>query len=589
MSGIRTPIVCLLGHVDHGKTTTLDKIRGSAVAEREAGAITQHIGATEVPLDIISKVSGDLVKKDKFKVPGLLFIDTPGHHAFTSLRSRGGSLADIAVLLVDVTDGFQPQTHEAIDILQDFQTPFIVAANKIDKIPGWKTNKKDVPFRLSYKNQEKRVKEDLDNRIYEIVGKLHDKGFNSDRYDRLKNFKDNVGVVPVSAKTGEGIPDLLMVLIGLAQRYLETELEFEEEGPGEGTVLEVKEEKGLGKTLDVILYDGLMKTGDSVLIGRADEPVETKIRALLKPNPMEEIRESGSEFSKVDEVRAAAGIKVAAPDLGSVRAGFPIRVIGDRDTDSLKEEMKSQVEDVVIRTEESGIIVKADTIGSLEAVIKDLEDSDISIRRADIGSVSRRDIIEANTIQEPLERAILAFDVDILPEARKKAEKEGIQIFNDDVIYRLIEDYQEWIDRRKKLQKEKRLENIIRPGKIKILIDHVFRRNDPAIVGVRVLSTIKSGYPLMNQAGERIGQVKEIQDQGENVEEANPGDEVAVSIRGPTVGRQIEEGEELYVDIPEKHAEVLKTELKDSLTEKEEIVFQEIIDIKRKENKYWAI
>lgn len=587
MTKTRTPIVALLGHVDHGKTTTLDTIRGTTVAERESGDITQHIGATEVPLTTIDELCGSIVDKEKFKVPGLLFIDTPGHQAFTSLRSRGGSLADLAVLVIDINDGFQPQTHEALDILQEYKTPFIVVANKIDKIPGWKPNK-NTPFSKTYKKQSKKVQNKLDNKLYEIIGKLHKKDFSSDRFDRVKDFRNNIGVVPISAKTGEGIPNLLMVLIGLAQRYFEKELGIEK-GPGKGTILEIKEEKGLGKTLDVILYDGEIKVNDQLLIGGYEEPIETKVRSLLKPKAMEEIRETGSEFENVEKVSAAAGVKVVAPGLDQALAGFPIQVVNEKNKEKVKEKLKTKVDEVLIKTEKEGIIVKADTIGSLEAIINDLKERDINIRKADIGNVSKRDIVEAETIEQPLEKAILAFDVKVLPAARKEAERKGIQVFQDDVIYRLIKDYEEWIEIKKKLQKEKKLENIIRPAQVQILPNHTFRQCKPAVVGVEVTGTIKNGYLLMNEKGKRIGQIKEIQDQGESIQKAETGDKIAISIKGPTVGRQIKEGEALYVDIPEKHGKIIEDQMKELLSNNEKNIFEKIARIKRKKEKFWAI
>src|SRR6056297_3636719 len=242
-NALRTPIVAVLGHVDHGKTTLLDKIRGSAVSEGEAGAITQHIGATAVPLDTVSSMAGDLVMADDFDLPGLLFIDTPGHHSFSTLRARGGALADIAVLVVDVNDGFQPQTEEALDILQRTGTPFVVAANKIDTTPGWNPQP-DAPVQETYEAQSDRARGMLDENLYEIIGQLSDAGFSADLYWRVQNFQGNIGVVPVSAMTGEGVPDLLAVLMGLSQRYMKNEMEINLQGPGKGTVLEVKDEKG---------------------------------------------------------------------------------------------------------------------------------------------------------------------------------------------------------------------------------------------------------------------------------------------------------------------------------------------------------
>ncbi|MFC6725102.1 translation initiation factor IF-2, partial [Halobium palmae] len=320
---LRTPIVAVLGHVDHGKTTLLDKIRGSAVSEGEAGAITQHIGATAVPLETVSNMAGSLVDPDDFDLPGLLFIDTPGHHSFSTLRARGGALADIAVLVVDVNDGFQPQTVEAIDILRRTGTPFIVAANKIDTTPGW--NAQDgSPIQGTYDAQSDRARSMLDENLYELIGNLSDEGFSADLYWRVQNFQKNVGVVPLSAITGEGIPDLLAVLMGLSQRYMKEEMEIDVDGPGKGTVLEVKEEKGFGATLDVVLYDGTVREGDTVVVGGTNDPIVTEVRALLQPRPNAEIR-TEKRFDKVDSVGAAAGVKIAAPDLDEAMAGAPVR------------------------------------------------------------------------------------------------------------------------------------------------------------------------------------------------------------------------------------------------------------------------
>ena len=320
---LRTPIVCVMGHVDHGKTSLLDKIRGTSVVNKEAGAITQHIGATEVPLLTVQTLCKGMLGGNMV-VPGLLFIDTPGHHAFTTLRSRGGALADLAVVVIDINEGFQPQTIEAIKILKQFKTPFVIAANKIDRIHGW-TPHPNEPFGQTFKAQPDYVQTALDKKIYEIVGRLDEIGFSSDRYDRVRDFTTNVGIVPLSAKTGEGIPDLLMVLIGLAQRFLEESLKFHVTGPGIGTILEVKEERGLGFTIDTIIYDGVIKVGDTIVIGGREQPFVTKVRALLKPKPNREIRME-ERFDHVHRVTAASGVKILAPDLERGHGWRAVRV-----------------------------------------------------------------------------------------------------------------------------------------------------------------------------------------------------------------------------------------------------------------------
>jgi translation initiation factor 5B len=587
---LRTPIVAVLGHVDHGKTTLLDTIRGSAVTEGEAGAITQHIGSTAVPLEVISDIAGKLVDPDDFDLPGLLFIDTPGHHSFSTLRSRGGALADIAILVVDVNDGFQPQTLEALDILKRTQTPFVVAANKVDTVPGWNPGETE-PIQQAIERQNDRVEGDLNEKLYEIIGKLSDNGFTADMYWRVQNFQNNIGVVPLSAMTGEGIPDLLTVLMGLSQRFLKEEMSIDVEGPGAGTVLEVTDERGFGTTLDAIIYDGTIREDDRIVVGGVNEPIVTEVRALLKPKPLAEIR-TEKEFDTVEEIAAADGVKIAAPDLDDAMAGAPIRVVRDQDLDEVIADVQAELAEIEVQTEEEGVTVKADTLGSLEAISGTLEDEEIPIMHAEVGDVAPRDVRMAATADDPKHQAILAFGVDILDDARQLAEQEDVDIFEDDVIYQLVEDYDEHVTAIETAQQDQILDNITRPSRFEILPDHTFRQSDPAVVGVEVLGgklrrNVTVGR-FENGEFDRVGHLKTIQDEGEDVDESTRGDRVAVSIEGPTVGRQIKEGETLWVEIPEKHAKILEQELKEDITGGEREVLKQYLDTHRKRDPFWG-
>lgn len=583
---LRTPIVCVMGHVDHGKTSLLDKIRGTAVVDKEAGAITQHIGATEVPLSTIRTLCQGIMGGNVM-IPGLLFIDTPGHHAFTTLRSRGGALADLAVLVVDITEGFQPQTVEAIKILKQFRTPFVVAANKVDRIQGW-TPTPNAPFIKSFTNQPDYVKTAVETRTYELVGKLSDLGFSADRYDRVRDFTKNVGIVPISAKTGEGIPDLLMVLIGLAQKFLEDNLRLTVTGPAVGTVLEVKEERGLGFTIDTIIYDGVIRTGDTVVIGGKEKPLVTKVRALLKPKPNREIRVE-ERFDRVNSLIAAAGVKILAPNLEDAMAGSPLRVVKGDETQAAIEAIESELEQAKIVTDETGIMVKADTLGSLEAIINELHESDIRIAMAEVGDIAKRDLVNAQTLNDPMDRVILGFNVELLPEAKEYQQTSNIKIFNNNVIYKLIEDYGKWQKEQKDLAEKKRFEEIVRPGKVKYLPNCTFRQSKPAVIGVQVMGgCIKPGVTLIKQDNTKVGVIKQIQERNENISLATQGKEVAVSIEGPTAGRQINEGEVYFVDVPESHSKVLEFELKDTIKQDELETLMEFLAIKRKSNPFWG-
>ena len=586
-SSLRTPIVVVMGHVDHGKTTLLDKIRGTAVAKGEAGLITQHIGATEVPLNVIQDFCGSHFGNE-MQIPGLLFIDTPGHHAFTSMRSRGGSLADLAVLIVDVNEGFQPQTIESLSILKRYKTPFVVAANKMDRIGGWHPTA-NAPFATSLKAQNERVTEVLDTRLYELVGELYKYGFDGDRYDRIGDFTRTVGIVPISAVTGEGVPDLLMILAGLAQRFLKDNLKLTATGPGVGTILEVKEEKGLGVTLDVILYNGEFNSGDTVIVGTAHEPVVTKIRALLKPKPLAEIR-SEERFLPVKHVAAASGVKISAPKIENALAGSTIRVVSSpEEVEALSLELKSELEAVRIDTENEGVILKSDTLGSLEALVGELKARNIPIHFADVGPISRRDVIKAAAINDPLLSAVMGFNVDILPDAITEIQKTNVPVFSSEIIYSIIENYEKWVEDQKMKIEQERLEAVIRPGAVRILPDCVFRQSKPAVVGVQVIGGIvRTQVNLMREDGANVGVVKGIQAHNENQGSATVGQEVAISIDGPTVGRQIHEGDILYVNIPEKHARIVEMELKPKLAEDEREVLEDFLEIKHKKDPFWG-
>lgn len=580
---VRQPIVSVLGHVDHGKTSLLDYIRGSTVAAREAGAITQHIGATEVPIEAIYTICGPLLGGKRFSVPGLLFIDTPGHHAFTNLRTRGGSLADLAILVVDINEGFRPQTHESITILRQYKTPFIVAANKIDAIHGWQRFDDIAKNRLE--GQRPMIKTLFETKLYELIGTIYDKGFESDLYYNIKDFRKSIPIIPLSAKTGEGIPELLMVLVGLAQRFLEEEL-ASETGAGKGTVLEVKEDVGLGTTVDAIIYRGVLKKEDTIVLGTRDEPLVTKIKALLKPKPMDEIRDPRERFESVKQVHAACGIKISASNLDLVVPGAPLRVVHD-DLAEIIQEIKSQSQ-VKIDLDKSGLYIKADAIGSLEALVKESQEKGVDVRKVEIGNISRRDIMETAALTNPLERVIFAFNVKVLPEAKEELAKTDVMIFNEDVIYTIIEKYDLWLAQKKEELERKRREDYIHPGMIKFLPEYVFRVSHPAVIGVRVLGgRIKVDMRLMNQEGKSIGTIKGLQLDNKSITEALQGAEVAISIEGVTVGRQIKGGDIFFTDIPESDAKKLR--LMDVLNEDEKDVLNKIFDIKRKKNKFWGM
>lgn len=580
---IRQPVVSVLGHVDHGKTKLLDRIRGTSVQAREAGAITQHIGATEVPIDHIYKMCGKLIGAKKFDVPGLLFIDTPGHQSFVTLRARGGSLADLAVLVIDIREGLMPQTIESIRILRQYKTPFVIALNKIDSIEGW-ISEDGRPFVVSEKTQQEHTRAVFEEKMYNIIAQLSQEGISSDRYDRIDDFTKAVALVPISAKEGEGIQDLLLVLIGLAQRFLENQLE-KGEGPGKGTILEIKEERGLGKTLDMILYSGTLKKGDTVAMGTRGAPVVTKIKAILKPKPLDEIRDPRDRFDSVKELHAAAGVKISTQNCEGVIAGAPIIVVKGPNDPAIK--ALAEETSIKIETQENGVTIKADAIGSLEALAYEAKAHDIPIRKYGIGEITRRDIVKT-AYADKKNCVILGFNVNLSKDAEAElANHEDLKVFNNQIVYQLIDDYIEWVEDCKKQTDTDKRSMFSFPAKFMVLPNCVFRASKPAIVGVRVLAgRIRPGENLIGPDGRDLGRIKSIRI-GEDVQkEAKQGDEVAVAIEGITVGRQLNEEDVVYVDLIESGYKQLQQL---DLNADEKLAMEETVAIKRKEEPFWGM
>ncbi len=582
---IRQPIICVMGHVDHGKTTLLDKIRSTTIATKEAGGMTQHIGASEVPIDVVKKISGSLLSSfgGTIKIPGLLFIDTPGHEAFTNLRKRGGAVADLAILVVDVSKGFEPQTYEVIDILKQYKTPFIVAANKIDLITGWRVNK-TYSFIESLKNQMQSVVDELDSNIYKLIGILSELGFNSERFDRVKDFKKEVVIVPVSAKTGEGLAELLVFIAGLSQKFLEARLNIEVKGPGIGSILEKKEETGLGTTIDVILYNGTLQVGDTVAFATTNGIATSKIKALLRPKPLQEMRESVSKFYFVDSVSAAAGIKISAPGLDDALPGSLLISTKIKDYElQLSEELKE-----VFEVDKTGIVLKTDTIGSMEAISKLLKSAGVPVSKKGIGNVTKTDILDAFAMRaiDPYSAVVLAFNVGVDDDAKAESEATNVSIINDNIIYQIIDDYKAWLDNAKQAEKALALKSVTLPAKIVVLPNAVFRVSKPAIFGIEVAAgRLEPSALLMDFEGNIIGRVREIQNNGVRIEEAKAGQDVAISIDGITFGRQVKEGDTLYTHINDEEEQLLKTKYSYLLNDEEKDLLGEISSIKAKARK----
>ncbi|KAL6443537.1 hypothetical protein ACFW04_001594 [Cataglyphis niger] len=536
LDNLRAAVVCVLGHVDTGKTKILDKLRRTNVQDGEAGGITQQIGATNVPIEAIQDstkhVKGFADKK--FKIPGLLIIDTPGHESFSNLRSRGSSLCDIAILVVDIMHGLEPQTIESINLLKAKKCPFVVALNKIDRLYDWQTmSRKDVQDIV--KNQAPNTQREFEKRSKDVIVQFAEQGLNAALYYENPDPRNYVSLVPTSAITGEGMGNLLALIIDACQGPLAKRLMYSEEL--QATVLEVKALPGLGTTIDCILVNGMLKEGDTVIIAGTDGPIVTQIRSLLMPQPLKELRVK-SAYIEHREVKAAQGVKIAAKDLEKAIAGLNLQVAQKPDeVDVLKEEITKELSSALgnIRLAERGVYVQASTLGALEALLDFLKSSKIPYSGIRIGPVVKKDVMKASIMLEHDSQyaTILAFDVKIERDAQELADSQGVKIFQADIIYHLFDKFTNY---REELKQRKRDENkhiAVFPCKLKILPQYIFNSRDPIVMGVMVeAGIVKEGTPLCVPSKDFVdlGMVTSIEYNHKSVESARKGQEVCIKI-----------------------------------------------------------
>lgn len=575
---IRQPILTIAGHVDHGKTSILDKIRESSVAEGEAGGITQKISFTKFPIESIKKRVPQIEKLNiKLDFDGFLFIDTPGHAAFSNLRKRGGSLADLAILVMDINEGIMPQTAEVLEILKLNKTPFIVALNKIDNISGWR--KQDEDLKKSIELQSSNTRLNFDEKLYTIVGSLHHHGFNAKPFYEINDFTNQLALIPCSARTGEGIKELILTLCGLSQKFLAKNLKLGSDA--KGVILEIKKEKNI-QYAEAILYDGELSIKDEIVIASFGEPIATKIRI------MEEIMPATNKFKTTSKVHAATGIRMQLVNSEEVLPGMPF-LVNKGNIEEIKKEFKKEVEEK-ITTDSQGIIIKADSLGSLEALITLLKQERINIISAGIGKINKKDVIsaQANIKSDPVNAIVLGFNVEE-DEELKDFDKGKVQVIKHEVVYKLIEDLLLFQKNKKDELLKEKLMSLVSICKLKILSQYVFRNSNPAVFGVNVeAGKLKAGTHLINENGEEIAKVKAIQENKNSVIEAKKGQDVAISLPGITFDRQLNETKYLYSDINEYQYREFKKN-KEILSADEIQALQKIAEIKRRIKPTWGV
>lgn len=441
---LRSPILCVLGHVDTGKTKLLDKIRHTKVQEGEAGGITQQIGATFFPyVEHAQKMKGEI--DIDINIPGLLIIDTPGHESFSNLRNRGSSLCDFAILLVDLMHGLENQTVESINILKKRKIPFVVALNKIDRCYAWKAK----PYGSSKESfdQNKQCQQQFNTLTNKVIQQFAEQDINACLYWINVEPDTFVSLVPTSAITGEGIPDILTYIVRHIQNNLKAQIMNSHNLIC--TVMEVKVIEGYGVTCDLILVTGELKVNDTIVLSGLEGPIVTTIRALLTPQPLKEMRVKG-EYIHHDKVQGSMGVKVCAPGLEEALAGSPVWVAhSPDDVERLKkeagEELAKMLKKYLSKTG-TGVYVQSSTLGSLEALLELLKGNKIPVSAVGLGPIYKRHMLKVlKACEKKADKeeyaTVLSFEMEPDKEAKEIAEDNGIKIFTAKIVYHLVDMY----------------------------------------------------------------------------------------------------------------------------------------------------
>uniref|UniRef100_A0A8C7F7Q3 Eukaryotic translation initiation factor 5B n=1 Tax=Oncorhynchus kisutch TaxID=8019 RepID=A0A8C7F7Q3_ONCKI len=587
---LRSPVVCVLGHVDTGKTKILDKLRHTHVQDGEAGGITQQIGATNVPLEAIVEQT-KMVKNfnnEAIKIPGMLIIDTPGHESFSNLRNRGSSLCDIAILVVDIMHGLEPQTLESINLLKEKKCPFIVALNKIDRLYDWKKSP-DTDVVATLKKQKKNTKDEFDERAKAVIVEFAQQGLNAALFHENKDPRTFVSLVPTSAHSGDGMGNLIALLVELTQTMLARRLAHCDELRAQ--VMEVKALPGMGTTIDVILINGVLREGMTVIVPGVEGPIVTQIRGLLLPPPMKELRVK-NQYEKHKEVCTAQGVKILGKDLEKTLAGLPLLVAHKEDEvavlrDELVRELKQTLNS--IKLEEKGVYVQASTLGSLEALLEFLRVSKVPYAGINIGPVHKKDVMKASTMLEhdPQYATILAFDVKVERDSQEMADSLGVRVFSAEIIYHLFDAFTKYREDYKKAKQDEFKHIAVFPTKLKILPQFIFNSRDPIVMGVNVeAGVLRQGTPLCvpSKGFVDIGIVTSIEINHKMVDSAKKGQEICIKIEpipgeAPKMfGRHFEATDILVSKITRASIDALKNWFRDEMGKSD---WQLIMELKK--------
>ncbi len=580
---LKAPVCCIVGHIDAGKTSLLDKLRNSNVQAKEAGGITQHIGSTFFPIENIRKNCASI--KGKFevihKIPGILMIDTPGHSEFQSLRDVGTSICDLGILIIDIEESVQEQTKEAIKLLKEKNIPFVIAVTKLDKIYGWTTTTSSN-LRGALKEQSKDVAMILESKLEDIKYDLSKEEINAEFYFKNTKPEKVYSMIPVSSKTGEGIADILALLVYISQTWMIKKLTFKEKV--KCTIMESKYDQHLGYTIDVILSNGTLNVGDKFAVATSEGAKITTIRNILTPTPMTQLGKK-TQWSYHDSVKASIGVKLIGSNLDGVYPGTHLQSIDATVSEEEAVKLVNEEIDKVWKSyvfESPGVFFSAQTFGELEAGYSIFKKAGINVAGAYIGSPSNKIIdricmnLDGKENEKlPENRMYFYFGPFNDVSVEEYAKTKEVKLLTSEVIYNLVDFYKKEREQIIKSRQNSNTEAVF-PVQLSILKQYIFLKggNEHLLFGVKVKKgTLYKNTPII-VVGKNVilGKVTNIQFNHKDQEKGLEGQEVCIRLDNPnklTYARHFDESDILIGNMTRESIDVLKRDFKDMVPKKD--------------------
>ena len=589
---LKAPICCIVGHVDAGKTSLLDRLRNTNIQEKEVGGITQHIGSTFFPIDTIKSSCSSI--KGKFEVicniPGILMIDTPGHSEFQSLRDVGTSICDLGILIIDIEESIQEQTKEAIKLLKEKKIPFVVAVTKLDKINGWKTTT-SPNLREALKEQSKDMSMMLMAKLEDIKYDLSKEDINAEFYFKNSNPKQIYSIVPVSSKTGEGIADLLSLLVYTAQNWMLKKIIYQD--TVSCTIMESKYDKHNGYTIDVILNNGTINVGDKFVVSTITGPNICTVRNLLIPSAFTQLGKK-TNWDYKDSVRASIGCKIIGSNLDGAYPGTHLFSIKTSDASTETDAINNANQEInaVWKSYDfisPGVFIGTQTFGELDAGYSIFQKAGISVAGAYIGEPSNKFIdlilMKTETDTLPENRIYLYFGAFNNTDVFEYAKKNNITLLSSEVIYKLVELY--------KIEKEKMIKarqntnnNAIFPVEMVILKQYLFMKggSDHLMFGVKIKKgTLYKNTPIcVPEKNVHLGKVLNIQFEHKEKEKGEEGQEICIRLDNPNqliINRQFDVSDKLIARLSRESIDILKRDYKEVVPKKDWLLIIEHIKL----------